>query len=396
MDLAGRERRGQRLRVHVGHHQHAPVGAVLDDGRHEAVRAEADGWRRLRARRHATAWGASRTGRPAAAMAALTSAMEWIRRWKIEAARTASAPPSRTARTKSSGPAAPPDAMTGTPTRRRDRPQQLGVEARSGPVAVDRGDQQLAGAELDRAFGPGDDVEPGRLAAALDDDLPRRVAWGRRRPPRHGAPDPPGRGARRDGQRVDRDDDRLAPEACRAAADERRIGDRGGVERDLVGAGPEHVAHLRDGPHAAADGQRDERAAGRALDDVEERGAALRGGRDVEEDELVGALGRVALGELGRIPLIDEVDEARALDDATVGDVETRDDPAAQHQAARTSSTKLASRRSPSAPLRSGWNWTPTRASRAIADTNGAPWSVVARTSSSASRPGSPAYEWTK
>ncbi len=71
--------------------------------------------------------------------------------------------------------------------------------------------------------------------------------------------------------------------------------------------------------------------------------------------------------------------------------VETRDDPAAEHQAARTRSTKLASRRSPSAPLRSGWNWTPIRASRAIADTNGTPWSVVARTSSPAPGPGSPA-----
>src|SRR4249919_2762597 len=117
MDIAGRDRRGQRLGVHVGDHQHAPVGAVLDHGRHEAVRAEADGWRRPPARRHATACGASRTGRPAAAIAAFTSAMEWIPWWKIEAARTASAPPSRTARTKSSGPAAPPEAMTGTPTR---------------------------------------------------------------------------------------------------------------------------------------------------------------------------------------------------------------------------------------------------------------------------------------
>ena len=42
--------------------------------------------------------------------------IEWIRRWKIEAASTASAPPSRTAATKSAGPAAPPEAMTGTET----------------------------------------------------------------------------------------------------------------------------------------------------------------------------------------------------------------------------------------------------------------------------------------
>ena len=60
-----------------------------------------------------------------------------------------------------------------------------------------------------------------------------------------------------------------------------------------------------------------------------------RGG-DVEEDELVGALGRVALGELGRIALVDEVDEAGALDHAAVRDVEARDHPPTEHQAART------------------------------------------------------------
>ena len=53
------------------------------------------------------------------------------------------------------------------------------------------------------------------------------------------------------------------------------IGDGRGVERDLVGPGAQDVAHLLDAADAAADGQRDERAAGRPLDDVEERAAAL-------------------------------------------------------------------------------------------------------------------------
>jgi len=45
-------------------------------------------------------------------MAALTAVMETSRRWKIEAARTASAPPARTAATKSAGPAAPPSDLS--------------------------------------------------------------------------------------------------------------------------------------------------------------------------------------------------------------------------------------------------------------------------------------------
>ena len=108
--------------------------------------------------------------------------------------------------------------------------------------------------------------------------------------------------------------------------------------------------------------------------------ATFGGRRDVQEDEFVGALGRIALGELGRVALIDEVHEARALDDAAVGDVQAGDDPPAQHQAAFTSSTKFARSRRPSAPLRSGWNWTPSVRPRAMADTNASPWVVSATT----------------
>src|SRR6187402_942009 len=114
VDLACLECRAEGLRVHVGQHQHAAVCGVLNDRGQETVWAEAD---LGRGHRHAATAGTSRTGRPASAIAALTDAIEWIRRWKIDAARTASAPPSTTAATKSSGPAAPPDAITGTRTR---------------------------------------------------------------------------------------------------------------------------------------------------------------------------------------------------------------------------------------------------------------------------------------
>ena len=178
---------------------------------------------------------------------------------------------------------------------------------------------------------------------------------------------------------------------------------------DLVGAGAENRPHLVDAPHAATDRQRDERPASGPLDDLEQRGAALGGGRDVEEDELVGAFGCVARGELGRIALVDEVDEAGALDDPAGRHVEARDHAAAEHQArtsaasvagadrlASTSATKFASSRRPSVPLRSGWNWTPRREPAATAETKGRPWVVSARTVSPASPGTAPAYEWTK
>src|SRR6185369_6598647 len=107
-----------RLLVHPREHQDATVRGILDDRRHEAVRSPA---RLAVGARHGTGHAATsgtrRTASPASAIARLTAAIEWIRRWKIEAARTASAPPSRMAATKSAGPAAPPDAITGTSTR---------------------------------------------------------------------------------------------------------------------------------------------------------------------------------------------------------------------------------------------------------------------------------------
>ena len=136
---------------------------------------------------------------------------------------------------------------------------------------------------------------------------------------------------------VDGDHHGLAAEPRRARRHQRRIGDRARVQADLVRAGPQHVAHLVDAPDAAADRERDERPPRGALDDVEERGPALGRGGDVEEHELVGALAGVALGELGRVALVDEVDEPRALDDAPVRDVEAGDHAAAEHQAATRS-----------------------------------------------------------
>ena len=56
---------------------------------------------------------------------------------------------------------------------------------------------------------------------------------------------------------------------------------------------------------------------------------------DVEEDELVGALGVVALGELDRVARVADVDEVRALHDAPGVDVEARDDALEVHPAER-------------------------------------------------------------
>src|SRR5450759_3623697 len=260
-----------------------------------------------------------------------------------------------------------------------DRVEQLRVEARPGAVTIDRGHQQLPGAELDRAQGPGDRVQAHRLAPALHDHLEAR---GQRRVAGRHAPG------------IDGHHDRLAAETCRASGHEPRIGHGTGVETDLVGTGPEDVPHVVDAPDAAAHRERDEGAARGALHDVEERAPALWRGGDVEEDNLVSALAGVAFGKVRRVSLVDQIDEVGALHDAPVGDVQAGDHAATQHQARLARRTTLATSLSPLAPERSGWNWTPRRRPRATAETNRDPWSVSPRiTARPASPAGTPTYE---
>ena len=142
---------------------------------------------------------------------------------------------------------------------------------------------------------------------------------------------PPARPARRSPLGVDRHDDALAAEALAGGADEVRVLHRGGVDRHLVGAGVEQVAHVLQLAHAAADGERHEHRLGRARHHVEDDLAPLVRRRDVEEGQLVGALLVVALRDLDRVAGVAQADEVDALDDAAVLDVEAGDDALGQH-----------------------------------------------------------------
>ena len=130
---------------------------------------------------------------------------------------------------------------------------------------------------------------------------------------------------------VDRDDDRLGAELLRRFRHDPAVAHRRGVDRDLVGAGEHQGAHVLDRAHAAADGHRHEADLGGAGDHVEDGAAVLVARGDVEEAELVGAGGVIGARRLDRVAGIGEVDEAHALDDAPVLDVEAGDDADFQH-----------------------------------------------------------------
>jgi hypothetical protein len=124
---------------------------------------------------------------------------------------------------------------------------------------------------------------------------------------------------------VDRQHHALRAELLGELVEQLRPRDRGRVHAHLVGPGVEDGLGVADGADPAADRERDEDVVGGAPRELDDRVALLVRGRDVEEHELVGALGVVALGQLDRIAGVADVDEVRALDDAARVDVEARD-----------------------------------------------------------------------
>src|SRR5579859_7956122 len=90
------------LLVHVGHHQHLGGVGVLDHRRHQAPGEVGLAHRRI--------------SRPRPARCSLTSPIVSSPKWKMVAARAASAPPSVSARYMWSAVAAPPEAITGRRT----------------------------------------------------------------------------------------------------------------------------------------------------------------------------------------------------------------------------------------------------------------------------------------
>ena len=78
----------------------------------------------------------------------------------------------------------------------------------------------------------------------------------------------------------------------------------GAVYRHLLGPAPQHGVHVVGVAQPAAHGEWNEDLRGHALDKIAHDVAALRGGRDVVEDQLVGAFPVIARGQLDGIARI--------------------------------------------------------------------------------------------
>src|SRR5213078_3555372 len=94
----------------------------------------------------------------------LASVMLYSPKWKIEAARTAVAWPSRMPSTRCSNVPTPPEAITGT--------GQRNVKSLLGAVSIHGGQQDFAGAERRDLARVIDSAEPGGIAPAMGEDFP--------------------------------------------------------------------------------------------------------------------------------------------------------------------------------------------------------------------------------
>ena len=211
-----------------------------------------------------------------------------------------------------------------------DRESERAVEAGLHAIGIHGSEQDLACAQFLAASRPLDGIDPFIVAAAAGVNVPSAV-WSC-------------------ASRIDREHHRLRAEFFAQLSDQLGTAHRRGVDADFVRAGVQNAARVVDAADAAAHRERNENLAGGAGDHVDHGVAIVAGSGDVEEHQFVGALLVVARGEFHGIARIAQVDEVDALDHASGGDVETRNDSFCQHQL----STKLRTICNPSAPDFSG------------------------------------------
>ena len=121
------------------------------------------------------------------------------------------------------------------------------------------------------------------------------------------------------------------PNRRAGSLDRTRVAHRRRVDRNLVGSGVQERPDVVERPDSAPHRQRHEADLRRTPHHVHQDLAFLVAGRDVQEDEFVGALGVVPPGDLNRVARVAQVQEVRPLHHAALVHVQARDDPLRQH-----------------------------------------------------------------
>lgn len=184
------------------------------------------------------------------------------------------------------------------------RAEKLKVIAGLRAIAVHASKEDFTGPKGGGLLGPGNHVEAGSGAAAMRVDLPAGAAPAR----------------------IDRDDHALGSKPVCASGEQRWVGDRGRVQRNLVGPRQQRFTNVVGRSQTATNGERDEDGLGDLCREFDDRGATLVGRRDVQKDKLIGTGSSIGAGKLHRITGIADADKVHALDDPPIADVEARNE----------------------------------------------------------------------
>ena len=132
---------------------------------------------------------------------------------------------------------------------------------------------------------------------------------------------------------IDGDHDALRAVTRRGLFNHLRVGQCGRIKAGLVSAGIEQAPHIVHRSHATAHSQWNKDLRGDRFNDVQDQVTPVTGGGDVQKSQLVGTLFVVASSNFHRVARIAQSQKVNAFDDASAGDIETRDDSFGEHQA---------------------------------------------------------------
>src|SRR5206468_4301443 len=144
---------------------------------------------------------------------------------------------------------------------------------------------------------------------------------------------PDGAAALPDAARVDVDDGGAVAELAGHGGHDFRRADGGGVDADLFRSGLDQPRGVVQRADAAADGEGHEDLFRDAPHHVEQDLPALVAGADVEEDQLVGAVGLVAARHLDGVAGVAQLEEIDTLDHTAAVHVQAGDDALGEHAA---------------------------------------------------------------
>jgi len=194
-----------------------------------------------------------------------------------------------------------------------DGGSHLQIVAGGGAVGIHDVQHNLAGAEAFSFFGPFEDVDAGTDASAVDEDFPAFAA------------------VFLNAIGIEAEDRRLAAKFPGDLGDQFGRFHSGGIDADFFGACLNQASRIVQRADASADAQRHEDLLDHPAHQLRHDLASFMTCGDVVENQLISAVGLIALGLLDGVAGIDMVEEFHAFDDAAAIDIETGNDSLGKH-----------------------------------------------------------------